>query len=141
VLRTTALVGFNEELLFRGVALAAFWRWWGPRRGTLAAMLAFGSFHLINVAAGEPPVAAALQFVFTALAGAIFVQAAVGTRSLWFPMVAHAVYDAATFDLARFGEAGAGRAPALALAAVALGLGLVSLAMVRSLHAREPYPR
>jgi membrane protease YdiL (CAAX protease family) len=141
LLRTTLLVGFNEELLFRGIALAAFWRWWGPRRGTLAAMAAFGAFHLLNVAAGSPPASVAIQVVFTTLAAATFVQAAVGTRSLWFPMAVHAIYDAATLDLGRLAQAGAGLLPSLALAVVALVLALVSLAMVRSLHGPEPYPR
>jgi hypothetical protein len=67
-----------------------------------AAMIAFASFHLLNVAGGVPPAAAAFQVVFTLLAGAIFLQAAVGSGSLWPAMIVHAVYDAVTFDLERF---------------------------------------
>jgi uncharacterized protein len=141
VLRTTALVGFNEELLFRGLLLVAFWRWWGARRGAVAAMVAFGAFHLLNMAGGVPPLGAAFQFLFTMLAGAIFIQGAVGARSLWPAMVVHALYDAATFDLGRFAVAGAGHGPALALGGIALVLGVWSLVQFRSLAGAEPYAR
>lgn len=141
VLRTTALVGFGEELLFRGLLLAAFWRWWGARRGALAAILAFGAFHLLNMAGGVPPAGAAFQFVFTTVAGALFLQGAVGARSLWPAMVVHAIYDAATFDLNRFAQAGAGMVPAFTLAAIAGVLALWALAGLRTLDGPEPYPR
>ena len=141
VLRTTALVGFAEELLFRGLLLAAFWRWWGARRGALAAVVVFGSFHLLNVAGGVAPTAAAFQFAFTTLAGAIFLQGAVGARSLWPAMVVHAIYDAAVFDVNRFAQAGAGMGPALSLAAVAGVLGLWSFVGLRGLRDDEPYAR
>ncbi len=90
---------------------------------------------------GVPPLGAAFQFLFTMLAGAIFIQGAVGARSLWPAMVVHGLYDAATFDLARFAVAGAGHGPALALGGIALVLGLWSLVQLRSLAGAEPYAR
>jgi len=94
---------------------------------------------LAAVLLGAP--AAAFQFVFTMLAGAIFIQGAVGARSLWPAMVVHALYDAATFDLGRFAVAGAGSGPALALGGIALVLGVWSLVQFRSLAGAEPYAR
>lgn len=141
VLRTTALVGLNEEVLFRGLLLAALWRAFGARRGAFAALVAFGSFHLLNVAGGLTPGAAAFQCVFTIVCGAVFLQAAIGSGSLWPSIVGHGLYDLVVFDLGRFAAAGAGHGPALALWALAVVTGVVSLAMLRGLDGPGPYPR
>jgi membrane protease YdiL (CAAX protease family) len=141
VLRTTALVGLNEEVLFRGLLLAALWRVFGARRGAVAALAAFGSFHLLNVAGGLTPGAAVFQCVFTIVVGAVFLQAAVGCGALWPSIVGHALYDLVVFDLGRFAAAGAGPGPGLALWALAVATGLVSLAMLRGLDGPAPYPR
>jgi membrane protease YdiL (CAAX protease family) len=141
VLRTTALVGLNEEVLFRGLLLAALWRAFGARRGAVAALVAFGVFHLLNVAGGLTPGAAAFQFVFTIVCGAVFLQAAIGSGSLWPSIVGHALYDLVVFDLGRLAAAGAGHGPGLVLFALAVLTGLVSLAMLRGLGGRGPYPR
>lgn len=140
LLRTTLVVGVNEEWLFRGLALAAFSHWWGWRRGWKAALLAFGGVHLVNLVGGVPPVAAAFQFVNSALMGSVFLLAAVATRSLLWPALGHAVYDWAVVDTARYVNAGAPAEASLALTAVAIALGLWSLRILWRLPARVPYP-
>lgn len=130
LLRTTLLVGLNEEWLFRGLALAAFVHWWGWRRGWLAALLAFGSVHLLNLITGVPPVGAVFQFFNTMLLGSMFLLAAVATRSLLGPMLAHALYDWAVIDSARFVAAGAPETGTLIQAAMALLLGCWSVWML-----------
>jgi membrane protease YdiL (CAAX protease family) len=140
LLRTTLLVGLNEEWLFRGIALAAFVHWWGWRRGWLAALLAFGCVHLLNLIGGVPPVGAVFQFFNTMLAGSIFVLAAVATRSLFWPMLAHALYDWSVIDTTRFIEAGASPLGSLAVTATALLMGGWSLWMLWHLPERVPYP-
>jgi membrane protease YdiL (CAAX protease family) len=140
LLRTTLLVGLNEEWLFRGLALAAFSHWWGWRRGWLAALLAFGCLHLLNLIGGVPPAAAAFQFLNTMLLGSVFLLAAVATRSLFWPMLGHAVYDWAVIDATRFIAAGAPPSASLALAAVATLLGLWSLRTLWRMPERTPFP-
>jgi membrane protease YdiL (CAAX protease family) len=140
VLRTTALVGVNEEWLFRGLLLAAFCRWWGLRRGAIAASLAFGAFHVINVLAGQPPAMVAVQVLVTLLMGAIFLMAALGTRSLLLPMVGHALYDFAVIDIGRLAAAGANATGMLVVTVLGLALGIWCLIEIGRLRGAEPYP-
>lgn len=139
LLRTTLAVGVNEEWLFRGLALAAFCHWWGWRRGWPAALLAFACLHLLNLIGGVPPIGAAFQFVNTFLMGSVFLLAAVGTRSLVWPMLGHAVYDWAVIDAQRFIAAGASAAAPLAMSGFALVLGLFSLRTLWRLPQQSPY--
>lgn len=139
ILRTTALVGVNEEWMFRGLLLAALCRWWGWRRGVWAAMAAFGGFHVLNVIAGAAPAAAALQLGITFLAGAIFVVAAVGTRSLLLPMVGHGLYDFFLIDMAHQVSRGATLPLAAVVLLAALALGAWCLVCIQRLPPVEPY--
>ncbi|WP_396625396.1 CPBP family intramembrane glutamic endopeptidase [Luteitalea sp.] len=138
--RTTMLVGINEEWLFRGLALAAFSRWWGWRRGWMMALVAFGCVHLLNLITGVPPAAAAFQFANTMLVGSVFLLAAVATRSLLWPMLGHAVYDWAVIDTSRYITAGAPPWGSLLLPILAIMLGLWSLWTLVRLPERVPYP-
>lgn len=140
ILRTTALVGLNEEWIFRGLVLAALCRWWGWRRGAWGAMAAFGAFHLLNVLVGVSPAGAAGQFVLTFLAGAVFVVAAVGTRSLLLPMVGHALYDFFVIDMTHQQSRGATLSLSLVVLATGLLVGAWCLWRVHRLQAAEPYP-
>jgi membrane protease YdiL (CAAX protease family) len=140
LLRSTLLVGLNEEWLFRGIALAAFCHWWGWRRGWLAALLAFGCVHLLNLIGGVSPVAAAFQFGNTMLMGSVFLLAAVATRSLMWPMIGHALYDWAVIDTTRFVVAGASPLGSLVLTLVGLTLGCWSLWMLWHTPEQVPYP-
>ena len=79
VLGTTVLVGINEEWLFRGVVMAALCRRLGLKRGALISTALFGTFHMMNVVAGEPLHLAVLQMCITTLMGAIFALAAIAT--------------------------------------------------------------
>lgn len=132
VLRTTLLVGLNEEWLFRGLLLAAFCRWWGLRRGSVAALLAFGAFHLLNMAAGVPWQNALVQFCITFTLGAIFLMAALGTRSLLLPMLGHALYDFAVIGMATMAApAGMAWAPFVVMGVAFVMAGWCFLALAR----------
>jgi membrane protease YdiL (CAAX protease family) len=140
LLRTTLLVGLNEEWLFRGLLLAAACRWWGLRRGAAAALLGFGLFHLLNLLAGVPPALGAIQLVSTVVLGAIFLMGALATRSLLVPMAVHAVYDFAVMDINRMAAAGGSPWIAAVLPMVCYPLGLYCLWRLWRLPAGEPYP-
>lgn len=138
VIRTTLLVGLNEEWIFRGLLLAAFCRWWGLRRGVFSALLAFSAFHLLNLAGGVAPLASLFQFANTFVLGAILLYAALGSRSLLIPMVGHALYDFAVIDMNSLATLTA-LSPAMAVAPV-LGwlLGLWCIYKLWQLRADEP---
>jgi uncharacterized protein len=139
VLRSTVLVGINEEWIFRGLLLAALCRWWGLRRGAIVALICFGAFHLLNMAAGVPLRLGAVQVVTTILLGSVFLMAAIDTRSLAWPMVVHALYDFAVIDMSALAHAGASSTPLAIAAAVGGVLGLVSLVRVTRLKGGAPY--
>lgn len=138
-LRSTVLVGINEEWIFRGLLLAAFCRWWGLRRGAVIALICFGGFHLLNVAAGVPLRLGAIQVATTILLGSVFVMGAIDTRSLLWPMAVHALYDFAVLDMMAPATAGANRGGLVVTAAAGGMLGVVSLVEMLRLGNGMPY--
>ncbi len=84
--------GFNEEIWFRGIVLAAF-RHLGARYAVLATSVLFGVLHLVNLLGGKSPLYAVLQLLFAALFGVVFALLTVHTRSLWPAIAIHALYD------------------------------------------------
>jgi membrane protease YdiL (CAAX protease family) len=139
IARTTLLVGVNEEWLFRGLLLVAFCRWWGPRRGALSALVLFGAFHGLNVLAGMPPWIALAQVVLATLLGSVFLQAALAGRSLWWPALAHGVYDWALIDMGRLRTLGATSWAFAAVPALGLVLGVICLVQLLRRPGGEPY--
>lgn len=99
---STLFVGFTEEWMYRGLLFAFFSSHLGLRQGAFFAILAFGLLHALNIVAGVPAHQAAFQVVLTSLAGAIFLRAALATRSLLFPILGHALYDFFLIDMRRF---------------------------------------
>lgn len=141
VLGTTVLVGINEEWLFRGVVMAALCRRLGLKRGALISTALFGTFHMMNVVAGEPLHLAVLQMCITTLMGAIFALAAIATRSLLWPALGHALYDFAVLEISRLNTLGATAWPALGLTVLGGMLGLVCIARLFRLEGSSPYGR
>ncbi len=139
VLRTTLLVGLTEEWIFRGLLLAALCRWLGARRGAFSALLLFGAFHLLNIAAGAPPLFAALQVVSTILIGSTLLLAAIGTRSLVVPIVVHAIYDFAVIEGGTLAQAGGSSLPTLVVLVAGFCTGIFALISIARLPPKEPY--
>lgn len=139
LLRTTLLVGLNEETLFRGLLLAAMARWWGLRRGALVSTLCFGLFHLSNVLAGVAPAQAVLQAFSTTLIGATFLMGTLALRSVWLAALCHGLYDALVFDIGQMTLAGGPPAPTLAIVLAGWTLGAIALAAAAKLRDAPPY--
>ena len=95
--------------------------------------------HLLNLITGIPAVGAVFQFFNTLLLGSMFLLAAVATRSLLWPMVAHALYDWAVIDTARYIAVGASEMGSLIQTVIALLLGCWSVWMLWHLPERVPY--
>lgn len=79
----SALAGFAEEVLFRGVVQPALAGWWGPAAGLVLAGVLFGLVHPITW----------LYAVLAALAGTYLGAVWWATGNLLVPATAHGMYD------------------------------------------------
>ena len=93
------LVGFNEEILFRGI-LAHGARGpgpWSEARAMLVSSLGFGLFHLPNALGGQAIGATLFQVGYAFVMGiALFVSMRISRRIL-LPVALHALWDFSTF--------------------------------------------
>ena len=110
VLVNTAIVGFSEELAFRGVL-------WGAARktlpfwaGFLAVSAVFGSVHVFNALLTGELAAAGVQALNAFMSGAAYLAIRIRTRSILPIMVIHALWDFTVF-LAGSGGEGAPPSP------------------------------
>lgn len=97
VVATTLLVGFSEEVMFRGVVLRGMLG--AVRRGwaIVIAAACFAALHAVNVLAGLPVGDMALQLGLTFVFGLAFGALALRLGSLW-PLIAfHAAWDMLLF--------------------------------------------
>ena len=99
-------VGFNEEIWFRGLLLAALRRL-GRRRAVVGASAVFGTLHLTNLLGGGDPTYVGLQFAFACLVGFVLAELVEVTGSLWIGIVWHALYDLVAFSVGDSLTAGA----------------------------------
>lgn len=90
------VVGFNEEIWFRGLAMAAIRRL-GAKPAVVGSAIVFGLMHLANALAGAPGLALVLQLGFAIVVGIVLAEVLVITRSLWIPIAWHCVYDVVSF--------------------------------------------
>ena len=108
VLINTAMVGFSEELAFRGVL------WGGARKALsfwpafLLVSAAFGSVHVFNAILTGELAAAGVQALNAFMSGAAYLAIRIRTRSILPIMVIHALWDFVVF------LAGSGADPAAA---------------------------
>jgi membrane protease YdiL (CAAX protease family) len=96
---TTALVGFSEELMFRGVLLRGLGRAGGLFRAMALSAVGFALLHAVNVLGGSPPAAVAIQVAITFLIGLCWGPLAVKLGALWPLMVVHWLWDFTLFGL------------------------------------------
>lgn len=104
VLINTAMVGFSEELAFRGVL-------WGAARkalsfwtGFLLVSFAFGSVHVFNAVLTGELAAAGVQALNAFMSGAAYLAIRIRTRSIIPIMAIHAVWDFVVFCVGSGGD-------------------------------------
>lgn len=107
VLLNTFLVGFSEEVMFRGVLLQAFRHATSIWPAVLLTSVAFGAVHSLNVFVTGDLMAALIQSAAAFLSGLVFIALRLRTGSLWPPIIVHALWDFATFTLGAAGAAAA----------------------------------
>lgn len=94
------LIGFVEEVFFRGLilrALASAGLW----RGAVVSSIVFGVMHLLNLLFGADLVATLLQTVYATAMGFGFAAVTLRTGSLWPLIAIHAAIDLAGFVTAQ----------------------------------------
>lgn len=97
VLINTAMVGFSEELAFRGVL------WGGARKALsfwtafLLVSAAFGSVHVFNAMLTGELASAGVQALNAFMSGAAYLAIRIRTRSIIPIMVIHALWDFVVF--------------------------------------------
>ncbi len=93
--------GFIEEVAFRGLPVTLLLRNINKKSRVFVAPLfigiCFGAMHLFNLTAGEDPIKVYVTVVFAVAAGIVFGVIYAITGNLWVIILAHAIYDTATF--------------------------------------------
>ena len=99
ILLNTFLVGFSEELMFRGALLQAFRRTVSIWPAVLLTSLLFGAVHSLNVFMTGDLRSALFQSTAALLSGIFFIALRLRTGSLWPCIIVHGLWDFATFTL------------------------------------------
>jgi uncharacterized protein len=102
----TALVGFSEEITYRGLALVGFRHGYGEVRVWLFTALLFGLLHGVNLALGRGAVLTVRQVFFAFVLGSIFYAIRRISGTIVVVMVIHALWDFGSFSHVA-GKAGA----------------------------------
>jgi hypothetical protein len=128
----TLMVGFNEELLFRGILAhgARGTGSWTEARVMLVSAVGFGLFHLPNVLAGQALGPTLMQVGYASVMGIALYAAMRVSGTIMLPIAMHALWDFSTFS-----AKGAEMPTALSLAVLAMLAATVLLCAVAVVHA------
>ena len=105
IIANTLLVGWSEELVFRGVLLRGLFRSYGIWVAILGSSVLFGAMHVLNVFLTGDLRGAVLQAGAAFLSGVFLAAVRLRTGSLWTGIVLHGLWDAGTFLVAAGGTA------------------------------------
>lgn len=93
----TLLVGFNEELYFRGLVFGCLNRI-STKTAIIGSSVIFGVLHAVTALSGKNMWLVLLQVGFAFLAGLVLVQILVLTKSLWPGILWHIVHNFLSFS-------------------------------------------
>ncbi len=96
----TLLVGFNEEIVYRGLSVVAFRGAYKEVQVWLLTSILFGLLHGANVFLGQPLVPTVQQIVLAFVLGSVFYVVRRVTGSLAVLMILHALWDFGSFTWA-----------------------------------------
>lgn len=88
-----ALVGFVEEMIFRGFLFRALLKKDGPKAAVIVSAVTFGIGHIVNLLAGMATVENLLMIVFAIAWGFVFTMVYYKSGSLLPCILGHAVVD------------------------------------------------
>jgi uncharacterized protein len=121
ILANTMMVGWSEEVMFRGIWLRGLHRSFGIWVAILGSSLIFGAMHVLNVFLTGDLRGAVLQAAAAFLSGVFLAAVRLRTGSLWTGIVLHGLWDAGTFLVAAGGAATAMAEAAAPAGVTALG--------------------
>lgn len=148
IFANTLLVGWSEELMFRGIWMRGLFRSFGIWVAILGSSLIFGGIHVLNVFLTGDLRGAMIQAAAAFLSGVFLAAVRLRSGSLWTGIVLHGLWDAGTFLVAAGGTVTATAAvttvagPATALGAygsVVLSIPLFLLGLFFLRHAARDY--
>jgi len=127
----TLMVGFSEEITYRGLAVVGFRGGYSEVRVWLWSSILFGLLHGINVVLGQGAVMTVRQVVLAFVIGSIFYAVRRTTGAIIVAMVLHGLWDFSTFShAAATGGSSAGTATDVGTTGIGLVQSLLMLAMV-----------
>ncbi len=88
-----ALIGFVEELLFRGFLFKALIREDGVRKAVIISSLTFGIGHIANLLTGQVAFDTVLQVFFAIAVGFLFTMVCLKSGSMFPCIIAHSLID------------------------------------------------
>ena len=116
----TAMVGFSEEITYRGLAVVGFRGGYGEVRVWLFSSILFGLLHGANLILGQSAVLTVRQVIFAFVIGSVFYAIRRISGTIIIPMVIHALWDFGTFS--HIAGKATGVAEKIDLATAGLGL-------------------
>ena len=91
-----ALIGYVEEVIFRGFLFRALLKKDGPKPAIIITAVTFGIGHIVNLLAGQANLETLCQVFFAVAWGFIFTYAFYKSGSLWPCILVHALVDVAS---------------------------------------------
>ena len=88
-----ALVGFIEELLFRGFLFRAMLKDGNARSAIVISSITFGMGHIINLFTGQATLQTLFQIVFAVAVGFLFTMVYYKCGNLWPLIISHSLID------------------------------------------------
>jgi membrane protease YdiL (CAAX protease family) len=120
VVLVSLMVGYTEELMFRGILFHGATARFRPLLGAIISSLVFGLFHFINLLGGQGLGWTVSQAVHAASDGFMYAAIRLITGSLWPTMLLHGLWDLA-ISSAHTGMQASGGQMAQSLASVQAG--------------------
>ena len=121
----TAIVGFSEEAMFRGILFQAFRKRFKLWHAIVMTTLLFGSVHVLNVFTTGNLLEGAVQATAAAMSGLVFIAMLIRTGSIWVPIIYHALWDFGTFTLGSIESATSGAGQPAVWLTIVLPIALV----------------
>lgn len=97
VFLNTAMVGFSEETMFRGILFQAFRKAMPIRAALGLSTILFGALHVLNGFITGDFAAASTQAVAAAMSGLMYMALLIRTGSIWPSIIAHGLWDFTLF--------------------------------------------
>lgn len=90
---TTLLVGFSEELMFRGIVLHAFLKTSSKRKAVFISALTFSLIHAVNIFGGVSTLGVPIQLILTFIFGLFFGFLQLRIKNIIPLMIFHWLWD------------------------------------------------